>query len=89
MNCLLRPDLCDEIRRKIQGKVGLIPTVPQNDSMVPDNSSDNPDQVGISWTPPTSKLFTEEKDGDPTSHVVTALLLFLIIAYLAYFLGMK
>ena len=56
--------------------------------MVPTNSSDDP-EVRIPWTPPTSKLFPEEKDGDPTSHVVTGLLLFLILAYLAYFLGKK
>ena len=91
MNCLLRPDLCDEIRRKIQGKVGLIPTVPQNDTIEvpPYNSSDGLKPKETSWTPPISKLFQGNEDGDLTSHVITALLLFLLLAYLAYFLGMK
>ena len=82
MNCLLRPDLCDEIRQRIKGEDGITP-------IVPTNSSDGSDNKRISWTPPTSRLFSGSKDGDPTSHVITALLLFLIFAYIAYFLGKK
>ena len=67
MNCLLRPDLCDEIRQRIKGGDGITP-------MVPTNSSDSPIQDENQWTPPTSQLFSEEKDVDLTSHVVTALL---------------
>ena len=82
MNCLLRPDLCDEIRQRIKGGDGITPVVPTN-------TSDSPIQEEIQWTPPSSQLFSEEKDVDLTSHVVTALLLTLIFVYLAYFLGKK
>ena len=82
MNCLLRPDLCDEIRQRIKGEAGITP-------MVPTNSSDGSYNESAPWTPPTSQLISGSKDGDPTSHVITALLLFLILAYIAYFLGKK